>query len=450
MFSRCLSVVAAVALAVTAQASVAQAHALPKSMDPAANARMDTAPAHISITYDSPITSGSSMVLRDSSGNVLPTAADAVEGNTRASISPTTDLAPGPYTVAWTSVSGDDGHTAQGFYTFVVNGGPVGILNGNAQSQAPAADLSAGLTLTTADDGGSLLRVDLNNPAGVERVRIRLSGPDLGEDLLDTQPSGDGGWVLNGNEVAVPGQWHAQVIVRRQNIFDDATGSFDFTVDPASGAPSFASASTAGLTFGALRLAHAQYASSTPAAGSTVQSAPQNLAVTWTQELAAIQFTVNGPDGSNVVNGPAQINLEERHTATVPLRDAGPGQYFVLWHNVSGDDGDPNDGSFVFTVAGPPAQAAPAATPAPAATITTSPPSTTTSAPAATSKPPACVDNGVKTPGIADARADTYCKRQAIRDQYYGKIDVLTFNYDLSIGMGLESSLKDAMSPGGD
>jgi len=37
------------------------------------------------------------------------------------------------------------------------------------------------------------------------------------------------------------------------------------------------------------------------------------------------------------------------------VKDAGPGQYLVLWHNVSGDDGDPNDGSFAFTVAGTPA-----------------------------------------------------------------------------------------------
>jgi hypothetical protein len=141
------------------------------------------------------------------------------------------------------------------------------------------------------------------------------------------------------------------------------------------------------------------------------------------------------------VNGPAQINLEERHTATVPLRDAGPGQYFVVWHNVSGDDGDPNDGSFVFNVAGPPAAAA--ATPAPTPAPTSNQP--TSSAASSAQAGPKCLDNGVKTPGIADARVDTYCKRQAIRDQYAGKINVVTFNYDLSIGMGLENSLKDAM-----
>src|SRR5258708_1402622 len=58
---------------------------------------------------------------------------------------------------------------------------------------------------------------------------------------------------------------------------------------------------------------------------------------------------------------------------------------------------------------------------------------------------PACVDNGVRTPGINDARVDTYCKRQAIRNQNQGKIDERTFNYDLSIGIGLQTALNDAM-----
>src|SRR5205823_5838932 len=49
---------------------------------------------------------------------------------------------------AWTSQSADDGHVAQGFYTFVVNGGPVGILSGTAESEAPAADLMVALTVT--------------------------------------------------------------------------------------------------------------------------------------------------------------------------------------------------------------------------------------------------------------------------------------------------------------
>jgi len=47
------------------------------------------------------------------------------------------------------------------------------------------------------------------------------------------------GWLLNGNEVAVPGTWHGVVIVRRTNLFDGAQAPFDFAIDPATGSPAF-------------------------------------------------------------------------------------------------------------------------------------------------------------------------------------------------------------------
>ncbi|MBV9582851.1 MAG: copper resistance protein CopC [Chloroflexi bacterium] len=208
-------------------------------------------------------------------------------------------------------------------------------------------------------------------------------------------------------------------------------------------------AGTAGVA-----LAHAQYGSSTPAANSTVSAVPQLLLITYTQELADEQVTVTGPDGSNVTTAPATFDLENRHNASVPLRDAGPGVYTVVWHNVSGDDGDPNDGTFVFTEVAPPAPQGgaptppsnnPATPPSPPASAAASTASTPT--PTATQAPtPAvtCVDNGVKTPGINDVRADTYCKRQAIRDLFKGKIDNSGFNYSLAIGEGLESALSDS------
>jgi methionine-rich copper-binding protein CopC len=193
--------------------------------------------------------------------------------------------------------------------------------------------------------------------------------------------------------------------------------------------------------------AHAQYQSSTPAANGTVSATPSTIQVTWTQELASLQFTITGPDGSNVVNGPAKIDLEQRHNGSVPIRDGGPGQYVVLWHNVSGDDGDPNDGSFVFTVAGTPAQSAAApTTPNPSPAAGANPPITPPTTPVVSAQ--GCIDNGIITKGIADIRVNTYCKRQAIREQYKGKIDENVFNFDLTIGMGLESSLKDAMGGG--
>jgi methionine-rich copper-binding protein CopC len=233
----------AAVLTISISGGSALAHSYPETSDPQPNARVDNAPAHIGITYDSPIlATGSPMVLLDLTGNPVPTAPDPVSGNRQTSIQPIADLPPGPYTVEWTSQSADDGHTAQGFYTFVVNGGPVGIIAGEAQAQSRAADLMATLTVTAGPDGASVLRVDLDNPAGVERVRIRLSHPDLGEDLLTTSPTGDGGWALTGNDVAVPGAWHAVVIVRRTNVVDDAQGAFDFSVDGVTGTPAFASA----------------------------------------------------------------------------------------------------------------------------------------------------------------------------------------------------------------
>lgn len=186
--------------------------------------------------------------------------------------------------------------------------------------------------------------------------------------------------------------------------------------------------------------AHAQYSASTPAAGAMVSDVPAVLQITYTQELSDIQIAVTGPDGSNVTTGPARFDLANRRNASVPLRSAGPGTYTVVWHNVSGDDGDPNDGSFAFSVAAPAGAQATTPNP-PAATDTTQPAASTAQAPAAT-----CVDNGKKTPGINDIRVDTYCKRQAIRDKFKGQIDEATFNGALADGEGLESALADAMA----
>jgi hypothetical protein len=102
------------------------------------------------ITYDSDIgQSGTALIVLDSTGSPVPVQPDRTSGR-QSSVQPTSDLAPGPYTVAWTSLSADDGHTAQGFYTFVVNGGSAGIVDGRAESQAPAADLTTTLTVTSA------------------------------------------------------------------------------------------------------------------------------------------------------------------------------------------------------------------------------------------------------------------------------------------------------------
>jgi hypothetical protein len=127
------------------------AHVRPQTTNPAAGARLDGSPAHLVLNYDGEVVpSGSSVVVLDATGAPVATQNDPVPNNRMASVSPTSDLAPGPYTVAWTTLDVVDGHEAQGFYSFVVNGGPVGIVTGSAQSEAPAADLMATLTVTAA------------------------------------------------------------------------------------------------------------------------------------------------------------------------------------------------------------------------------------------------------------------------------------------------------------
>jgi hypothetical protein len=58
-------------------------------------------------------------------------------------------------------------------------------------------------------------------------------------DLLTLNPAADGTWTLSNNDVAVPGAWHADVIVRRHDTADDAQAGFSFSIDPTTGQPSF-------------------------------------------------------------------------------------------------------------------------------------------------------------------------------------------------------------------
>src|SRR5580765_810065 len=116
------------------------------------------------------------------------------------------------------------------------------------------------------------------------------------------------------------------------------------------------------LLFGtALVLAHAKYASSTPAAESTIAALPSTVNVAFAEELRAVTLNVVGPDGSTVSTDHASIDLAERTNASVPMRSGGPGRYTVQWTSVSDEDGDSASGSFGFTLVATTAPSAPAA-----------------------------------------------------------------------------------------
>jgi methionine-rich copper-binding protein CopC len=153
--------------------------------------------------------------------------------------------------------------------------------------------------------------------------------------------------------------------------------------------------------------AHAAYKSSTPAADSVVQSAPSTILITFAEEMKALNVTVKGPGGSDITNGPALINLQDRANGSVPIHAAGNGRYEVDWNNVSNDDGDPDSGTFFFTVGaastsgGAPAAPAPAA-PAPAAPAAAPAPGAAP-APAAPAGAPAAAAAPAAAPASAPA-----------------------------------------------
>src|SRR3954452_3871012 len=84
-----------------------------------------------------------------------------------------------------------------------------------------------------------------------------------------------------------------------------------------------------GLSLGSAS-AHAQYASSTPPANSTLSAAPASVQITYTEELASIKISILGPHGTEVTPNPAAFDLENRHNASVTMSNDGPGQYTVL------------------------------------------------------------------------------------------------------------------------
>lgn len=102
--------------------------------------------------------------------------------------------------------------------------------------------------------------------------------------------------------------------------------------------------------------AHAEPDVTVPPIGATVDQAPAVLEITFSEEVTAeTTIDVVGPDGKSVVAAPAQLDLDDpdRKHVTVQLYGMLPaGVYTVNWSSVSAEDGDPDSGSYTFTVAG--------------------------------------------------------------------------------------------------
>jgi methionine-rich copper-binding protein CopC len=115
--------------------------------------------------------------------------------------------------------------------------------------------------------------------------------------------------------------------------------------------------------------AHAELTGSTPAKGASLDTAPKQLSLTFSEPVAPVSITVAGPQGAQWTVG--EIAVRE-NTVTAPVRASGPPGQYAITYKVKSDDGDDVTGTVAFTMtAASPVSAAPTSAPtsAPAATL---------------------------------------------------------------------------------
>ena len=100
-------------------------------------------------------------------------------------------------------------------------------------------------------------------------------------------------------------------------------------------------------------LAHAFLEKSSPSVGSTVNTEPKILVLSYTEDLEVPFCTVTVTDGigMNEAAGKPQAVPGHPNEMQVPLKITTPGKVFVVWHALSVDT-HKTQGDFSFTVAG--------------------------------------------------------------------------------------------------
>jgi methionine-rich copper-binding protein CopC len=127
---------------------------------------------------------------------------------------------------------------------------------------------------------------------------------------------------------------------------------------------------------------HAKVFKAIPAIGSTISQAPTKVTVFTLENInpdpSKSNLFVYSPAGDLISQGNATVSLTNPREMSIPIKPDTAhldGVYVVRWITVSAEDGDPDQGAYVFTV-----NANVAATPTPVATAsnsTTTPTSTT-------------------------------------------------------------------------
>jgi methionine-rich copper-binding protein CopC len=109
-------------------------------------------------------------------------------------------------------------------------------------------------------------------------------------------------------------------------------------------------ACVAGLAHGPAH-AHALFAHSEPRVGATVQAAPAELKLWFTEQIEPAFSTVEVLDaaGKRVDKGDAHVDAQDRRLLRVSLGTLAAGSYTVVWRVVS-EDSHATRGDFTFRV----------------------------------------------------------------------------------------------------
>jgi methionine-rich copper-binding protein CopC len=109
---------------------------------------------------------------------------------------------------------------------------------------------------------------------------------------------------------------------------------------------------TATVALTAPASAHAFLDHAAPPVGSSVQTAPRELSLWFTEKLESAFSGVTVTDAQgHMVSGKAHVDAHDRMLMRVPFKAAGPGSYRVSWHVLSVDT-HKTSGNYRFTIGG--------------------------------------------------------------------------------------------------
>jgi methionine-rich copper-binding protein CopC len=145
-------------------------------------------PQQIGLSFSENLDSGSSATLLDPTGTPVPGTSSSIDrpllGRLIVSVPPT---APGPYTLAWTSVSAEDGHQQSSFFGLIAGGQPLAGPLAGPPTTGPG-DLDVRLAVSPDEQGVHRWSATAGGaaPETIKRVlfRFRPLGADLGTENL--------------------------------------------------------------------------------------------------------------------------------------------------------------------------------------------------------------------------------------------------------------------------